>query len=185
MNQPVGLAVHWRGCPYWDWNESCLYRMDPGEMPNCYDHFIQNFSCDPRIESHMEYIEVYETRAAWLAFRVTRCTHCGKSISETETRLVGCVDCKCDFCLQISSYQFRRCGPPYTDSIPIPLRQVFRDPITKRTYAMEGYGKPMILVPVLFLTYCTDKTGSQCFHMCAGPDPELQLTSRRDSQARA
>ena len=104
---------------------------------------------------------------------------------------MGCVDCKCDFCLQISSYHFRRCGPPYTDSIdstdliPIPLRQVFKDPITKWAYAMEGYGENMILVPVLFVTYCTDKTGSQSFHMRAGPDPKLQLTSRRDSQARA
>lgn len=177
--------------PYWDWNESCLYRMDPEGIPNCYDHFIQKFSCDHRIESLMEFIEVYETRAAWLAFRVFHCTHCGKTISGKETRLVGCVDCKCDFCPQISSYQFRRCGPPYADSIhstdliPIPLRQVFKDPITKWAYAMEGYGKDMILVPVLFLTYCTDKTGSRSFHIRAGPDPKLQLTSRRDSQARA
>ena len=44
--------------PYGDWDKSWLYRMDPKGIPNCYDHFIQKFSCDPRIESLMEFIEV-------------------------------------------------------------------------------------------------------------------------------
>ena len=172
-----------------DWNKTCLYRTSPRARPNCYDHFMEKFASDPHIESLMEFIEVPKTRAAWLAFRVWRCTHCGKSISQADTRLVGCVHCKCDFCQPTPSYQFRRCGPRCSD--PILLRQIFRDPITKWTYAVEGYGKNMIVVPVLFPTHRTDTTSLQSLHMCYVHDPRVvrpdlitQMTSRRDSQAR-
>ena len=175
-----------------DWNGTYLYRLDPGGMSICSTHFIGTFSSDPGIECLMDYIELPETQAAWLAFNVLRCTHCGTNISERETRLVGCVDCKCDFCLHTPSYQFRRCGPPYSEAIP--LRQIFRDPITQWVYAMEGYGKKTTLVPVLFPTPRTDKTNLQSPHMCYIHDPRvaaaeepaliIQMTSRRDSQAR-
>ena len=175
-----------------DWNGTCLYRLDPGGMSICPAHFIGTFSSDPGIESLMDYIELPETQAAWLVFSVLRCTHCGTNISEKETRLVGCVDCKCDFCLHTPSYQLRRCGPPYSE--PIPLRQIFRDPITKWVYALEGYGKKTIVVPVLFPTHRTDKTNLQSPHMCYIHDPrvvaavepvlEIQMTNRRDSQAK-
>ena len=175
-----------------DWNLTCLYRLDPGGMPICPDHFIETFSPDPGIESVIDNIELPVTQAVWLALSVLRCTHCGTNISERETRLVGCADCTCDFCLHTPSYQLRRCGPPYSE--PIPLRQIFTDPITKWVYAMEGYGKKTILVPVLFPTPRTDKTNSQSPHMCYIHDPRvvaaeepaliIQVTRRRDSQAR-
>ena len=175
-----------------DWKEACLYRLDPGGMPICSAHFIGSFSLDPGIESLIDNIEFPETKAVWLAFSVLRCTHCGTNISERETRLVGCVGCKCDFCLHTPCYQFRRCGPPYSEAIP--LRQIFRDPITKWIYALEGYGKKAIVVPVLFPTHRTDKTNVQSPHMCYIHDPRvvaaeepvlrIQVTRRRDSQAK-
>ena len=157
-------------------------------MPICFAHFMGMFSWDPYVESLMDSIEVPETRAAWLAFIALHCTHCGKSISEAETRLVRCADCKCDFCLHTRSYHFRRCGP--SDSDQIPIRQVFRDPITKCTYAMEDHGKNMIVVPVLFPTHRTDKIDLQRPHIRdsrvvtavkAVPMLIIQVARQRDS----
>ena len=175
-----------------DWNETCLYRLDPGGMPICFAHFMGMFSWDPYVESLMNSIDVPQTQAAWLAFSGLHCTHCGKSISETETRLVGCADCKCDFCLPTPSYHFRRCGPSQSDRIPI--RQVFRDPVTKWIYAMEGYGKNMIVMPVLFPTHRTDKTNLRSPHLRYIHDPRvvaaakpmliIQVTRQQDPQAR-
>ena len=157
-------------------------------MPICFAHLMQMFSWDPYVESLMDRVEVSENRAAWLAFGALHCTHCGKSISKAEKRSVGCAECKCDFCLHTPSYHFRRCGPSGSDQIPI--RQVFRDPITKWTYAMEGYGKNMIVVPVLFPTHRTDKIDLQRPHISdpgvvaavnAMPMLIIQVTRRRDS----
>ena len=73
--------------------------------------------------------------------------HCGKGIAEGDTRLQGCVRCKCDFCFRAPEHYFRRCGPGMW-SEPRPDRDIYEDCDTGEAYLLESSGKQRNFVPV-------------------------------------
>lgn len=147
-----------------DWNERCLIRFSQWGRSNCDAHFMEKFATDPHIESLMKFAVAPEVGPTWLAFTVLRCTHCGKCISEGDSRLEGCLDCMCDFCTRAPEYHWRRCGPGHSDQIR--PRQVYMNPITQKSYALEGHGKNMIVVPVVTPKNSRDGTHLLGIHMC-------------------
>lgn len=91
-----------------DLNKRYLYRLNDLSRPKCYAHLMEQFATNPEVEALMPLISFPGENPVWLAFTVLRCMHCGKCISEGDTRLEGCLDCKCDFCFRAPEFQFRR-----------------------------------------------------------------------------
>lgn len=91
-----------------DLNEKYLYLLKSLRRPKCYSHLMEQFATDPEVEALVPFLKLPRQRPAWLAFTVLRCMHCGKCIAEGDTRLEGCVDCKCDVCPRAPDYHYRR-----------------------------------------------------------------------------
>lgn len=123
-----------------------FYRLNGQRRPKYWAQSMVQLGIHPLVEGILQYILMPYEKPAWLAFRVWRCTHCAKSITEGDMRLQGCLHCKCDFCLQAPEIYFRRCGPGKLNK-PRP-GQIFNNRADGRFYVVEGSGKNSISVPV-------------------------------------
>ncbi len=132
-----------------DLDKRHLYRISNRRRPKYSAELMVQLGLDPLDAGSLEYalLGLGLLTRAWLAFQVQRCTHCGKYVAEGDTRLRGCLRCKCDFCFRVPENILRRCGPGIW-SHPRPDRQIFVDRAAKQTYLMEGSGERRIFVPV-------------------------------------
>ena len=174
-------------------NKKDLYHMVFGARPKCYEHLMEQFATSPAVEALMPYV-VTRNKPKWLAFAILRCMHCGKSISEGDTRLEGCLDCQCDFCPRSPELQFHRCGPDEANR-PRP-RQIFKSIPGGETYVVEGSGKGRITVPICRPFHRATRMCLQDLQMCyvnearavrpqdLGKVRQVGINNIRDSQGR-
>lgn len=129
-----------------DFDKKHLHRINKQTRSKYWAHLMENLGIEPVSEGLLPYVLYANQKPTWLAFKVLRCTHCGKYIAERDTRLQGCVRCKCDFCFRAPENYFRRCGPgKWNERRP---GQIFENRADGKTYAVEGSGKNRISVPV-------------------------------------
>ena len=139
-----------------DLDKRHLYRKSGQRRPKYWAHLMVQLGIHPFAESILQCILMANQKPAWLAFRVWRCMHCGKGITEGDTRLQGCLHCKCDFCFQAPEIYFRRCGPGRSNERR--PGQIFKNRADGGTYAVEGSGKNRISVPVYNPFELADRT---------------------------
>ena len=84
------------------------------QKPDLYACVQRRCAPDHYVEALMPFIRASTDEPVWIVLNVLRCQHCGKCISEKDTRLEGCRDCKCDYCPRRHDYHFRRCGPGHS-----------------------------------------------------------------------
>ena len=84
------------------------------QKPDLYACLMRRFTPDPEVEALMPFIRASTDEPVWIVLNVLRCQHCGKCVSEKDTRLEGCRDCKCDYCPRKPDCHFRRCGPGHS-----------------------------------------------------------------------
>ena len=161
-----------------DLSKEHWYRMSKQRRPKYWEPLMEQLGIHPIVESLLQSILQAHQEPAWLAFQVLRCTHCGEPIAAGDTRLQGCVSCKCDFCFRAPENYFRRCGRG-TWSEPRPDRQIYEDRAAGQIYVMEGSGKQKIFVPVYNPFCLVDRTRLLDKHtLDIGPD------EKRDAQIR-
>lgn len=100
---------------------------------------MRRFTPDPVVEALMPFVTASTILPIWITFSVLRCYHCGRCISEGDTRSMGCRDCKCDYCPRRPDQHYRRCGLGWSDRIR--PRLVKENPINGGIEVVEGFWK--------------------------------------------
>lgn len=121
--------------------------MEEKQKPNYHACAMRRFTPDPVVEALMPFVTPPTLFPTWIRFLVLRCTHCGRCISEGDTRLEGCRDCKCDYCPRLPDRHFRRCGPGMSDWLRPKL--VKENLINDGNDVVEGFWKLRITSPVI------------------------------------
>ena len=99
-----------------------LYRW--GDEGLCYNHLMEQFGLSKTMEALLPLIQL-PLEPVWLRFAVLRCSHCGRCVEEGDSRLHGCLNCCCDVCHRLISYQHYRTGPRQTQNPQI--RRILAD----------------------------------------------------------
>lgn len=175
-----------------DLDKELLHRSIKLRRPQYWEQLMEQLGIDPDLESSLKsmLMPYPEKKSVWLAFKVLRCMHCGKGITEGDTRLQGCLHCRCDFCFRVPEECYRRCGPGKS-SEPQP-DEIFDDD-DGGIYVAEYYGKDRFFVPV-YNPFCwADRTHLLDIvlpHICdvdetgANRLGNLETKERRSSQIR-
>ena len=121
--------------------------MEKKQKPNYYACAMRRLTPDPAVEALMPFVIAPLILPTWIRFAVLRCFHCGRCISEGDTRLMGCRDCNCDYCPRRPDHHFRRCGLGQSDRIRPKL--VKKNLINGGIDVVECFWKFRITSPVI------------------------------------
>ena len=77
----------------------------------CYGHLVDSFQPTSTSQSITAFIKLPGDKPGWLLLTILRCSHCGRCISEGDSRRTGCKDCKCNYCYRLADFHLFRVGP--------------------------------------------------------------------------